>query len=68
MALKTAVDAFELRLADAVVLGDVSAFGAGLAGVLWRHGDEYPALPRHFVFELPPKLTPALIEDGFVQS
>jgi hypothetical protein len=35
----------KLCLAAAVFLGDVTTIGAGLAGVVWRRGDEHPATP-----------------------
>tara|TARA_R110001592_G_scaffold60005_1_gene182432 strand:- start:1329 stop:1463 length:135 start_codon:yes stop_codon:yes gene_type:complete len=39
---------------------------ASLAGVLRRHSEQNAAIPSGFVFQLSPKLTPALVENGAV--
>jgi hypothetical protein len=45
----------------------VPAGRAGLAGVVRRNWNEYPASPVEFVLKLTAKLEPALVEDGFIQ-
>ncbi len=46
----------------------MSTTRAGSAGVLRRHGNEPPTIPRQFIIQLATELEPALIEDGFVQA
>lgn len=40
---------------------------AGAADVLWRHGDEQPAAPRRFVFQLTAQLQRARIQDRAIE-
>lgn len=55
------------RLRLPVLSSCVTTGRTGLAGVVRRHGDEYPAVPAQFVFQLAAKLSPALVEDALVQ-
>lgn len=50
-----------------VLFGNMPAGRAGLAGVVRWHGNEYPAVPVEFVFQLAAELEPALIENGLIQ-
>ncbi len=40
----------------------------GPAGIHRRYGDQPASVPRQFVFQLTPELSPALIEDGSIQA
>src|SRR5450631_957188 len=61
-------DTEELGLGAAVGGRRVPAAGAGLTGVVRRHCQQHAASPLRLVFQLPPELSPSLIEDGAIQS
>ena len=62
------IDTGKLRLAQAVLFGDMPAARASSARVVRRHGHQRPAIPAEFVRQLAAKLEPALVENGFVQT
>jgi len=65
--LVTTIHTLKPGLRLPVLIGNMAAGRAGLAGVVRRDGYEYPAVPIELVLKLAAKLKPALVEDGFVQ-
>lgn len=51
-----------------VVRRHMFAGGTGLTRVLWWDSDEPASGPGQLILKLTPKLSPALIEDGFIQT
>jgi len=66
--LETACNAVEPLLCQPVLCRDMIALRTSSAGVLRRHEDERPSVPRQLVFQLTAELEPTLIEDGSVQA
>lgn len=56
------------RLRAAVVLADMSAVRACLAGEMRRYSQQGASGPGHLVCQLPAELAPALVQYGSVQA
>ena len=68
MIFVAAIDTQEFRLCLPIVFRYMTAARASATGVVWRHGQQYAAIPRQLVVQLPPELAPALIKNGTVQT
>jgi hypothetical protein len=58
----------KLRLRNAIGLIYISALMTSLTCVVERYDYEFSPRPSQFVAEVPPELSPTLIEDGLVQA
>lgn len=68
MIFVAAIDTQEFRLCLPIAFRYMTAARASATGVVWRHGQQYAAIPRQLVVQLPPELAPALIKNGTVQT
>jgi hypothetical protein len=62
------IAAQEFRLSLPIAFRYMAAARARLTGVVRRHGQQHPAVPRHLVVELPPELAPTLVQNGAIQA